>query len=593
MKQDNNQNTWQKQKAQNQKKLFLGLALVFVIVVIIAIAVPVSHVPLLNNIAKKFGLSQDIAKQLTLVDLAFSSFGVETNNMKKAFQKVDISYEPQVFLASRYETQDKRLLDARQMYYNEFEYTRKRPAEIAGIYQDGKEADIPEIAEDTVGTRAVPEENYLAETPSFGGGTTRGVSNGTVNVNGAEGQSGRKARQASDRDEAKRAAEQKINEALPQFANSIYDKKPTGADLSKDKQEQALTDTLDLNNSRIIQPILQGSVVGVGKKTSPIESIMSAGAVSHVLGTPGTFGGHGALGYYIADDLPKAQGRLLDYYYFGSSGYEAAGAYYYTYAAVSRRYKESAKYLAEISFNGDNAKEEILVAPGQSEDTVVRVANEDSPFEVMAAVKANSETCKMGKTTYQDETKDLKRDYNALKDKIKTMSAGHDVDGIENVSEKGAPGSCERCLSNADYAAFIAHFPLLAVIVGQCWGDKTAKLRDKWNNTIDELVSKCKSLEEKEKKYATDCGMDYKRDENKDNCNSFYALKVKGGTRWGQLNSNWDICRNNVKWESSSYYSSFNTDNCVNRQSCENEIKSLFTKIDSNIYFETAPDFVY
>ena len=568
MKQDNNQNTWQKQKAQNQKKLFLGLALVFVIVVIIAIAVPVSHVPLLNNIAKKFGLSQDIAKQLTLVDLAFSSFGVETTNMKKAFQKVDISYEPQVFLASRYETQDKRLLDARQMYYNEFEYTRKRPAEIAGIYQDGKEADIPEIAEDTVGTRAVPEENYLAETPSFGGGTARGVSNGTVNVKGAEGQSGRKARQASDRDAAKRAAEQKINEALPQFANSIYDKKPTGADLSKDKQEQALTETLDLNNSRMIQPILQGSVVGVGKKTSPIESIMSAGAVSHVLGTPGTFGGHGALGYYIADDLPKAQGRLLDYYYFGSSGYEAAGAYYYTYAAVSRRYKESAKYLAEISFNGDNAKEEILVAPGQSEDTVVRVANEDSPFEVMAAMKEHKESCANGHKNYDEQTESYRRIYKEGKAKILDWSLNGG-----SPAANGAPGSCD---------SFIGI------------GEQTERLRGKWNQTINDMISACNKVWEEKKKYASSCGMKLDlKDEDLDTCNSLTDLKVLGGNASLMVYfNNWFIgyCNEIIKWNRTNNSPTFN--GCNSRSSCSQAIPALFNAIESNVKLETEDEFI-
>ena len=156
-----NRNTWQKQKEQNQKRFYWVLSLLLVLAIIVVIAVPVSYVPLFNHISQKFGLSNDIARKLTLIDLAFSSLGVETKNMKETFKKADIVYEPSVFLASRYETQNKRLLDARQMYYNEYEYTHKRPAEIAGIYQDGKEAETPELATQSVGVRAVPEEDYF------------------------------------------------------------------------------------------------------------------------------------------------------------------------------------------------------------------------------------------------------------------------------------------------------------------------------------------------------------------------------------------------------------------------------------------------
>ena len=560
-----NRNTWQKQKEQNQKRFYWVLSLLLVAAIIVVIAVPVSYVPLFSNISQKFGLSNEIARKLTLVDLAFSSLGVETKNMKETFKKADIVYEPSVFLASRYETQDKRLLDARQMYYNEYEYTHKRPAEIAGIYQDGKEAETPELAAQAVGVRAVPEEDYLSD--NFSNTKISKISgNSDISVADA-GTIARKARQASDRDEAKRAAEQKINESLPQFANSIYDKKPTDAELSKDKNEQAMTETLDLNNSRIIKPILQGSVTSIGKKTSPIESLMSAGTVSHVLGTPGTFGGHEALGYYVGDDLPKAQGRLLDYYYFGSTGMDVFNSYYYSYAATSRRYKESAKYLAEITFNGADAKNEILVAPGQSEDTVTRVANEDSPLDIVAAVKSNDAKCTAGRNEYKEKTKQLKRNYNAAKDILLDWSLNH------SASYQGAPGCCKTEIH-------IFNNILL--------GEATSNFRRDWNNKVDEIYNYCTELKQYEADYAGACKMSYGQHEGSDSCGAILALKVDGGC------SNFDMnpaCKNHIKWTPD--YSSINKfkDHCDGKPDCHDKINELFKDIDTSIQLQLVGDY--
>ncbi len=581
-----NRNTWQKQKEQRQKIYYWVISLFFLAAVIVAIAVPVSYVPLFSSISQKFGLSNEIARKLTLVDLAFSSLGVETKNMKETFKKVDINYEPSVFLSSRYETQDKRLLDARKMYYNEYEYTHKRPAEIAGIYQDGKETDIPEISAQAVGVRSVPEgDNNIPDDvyldyetggmhrTSFSGGNGGAVSGVSgASASGAEGQTARKARQASDRDTAaaKRAAENNINSALPQFANSIYDKKPTDAELSKDKNEQAMTETLDLNNSRIIKPILQGSVTSIGKKTSPIESLMNAGTVSHVLGTPGTFGGHEALGYYVGDDLPKAQGRLLDYYYFGSTGMDVFNSYYYSYAATSRRYKESAKYLAEITFNGADAKNEILVAPGQSEDTVTRVANEDSAFEVMAGMREHNASCSSGHAEYDNQTKEYRRIYKEGKEQIKDWSAN----GGEAASH-GAPGSCER--------------------VGGI-GRRTEELRIQWNQTITNMMSACRKIWEAKKEYAQSCGMtlDY-ADSSKDDCESLSDLKVLGGNTalwvYSEGGGFLGFCNDIVKWNRSNESNTFN--GCDGRVDCGKKIPALFEAIEMNVSLEVNDDFVY
>ena len=186
-----------KTKQQSQKKLYLGLVLLLILAMFITIAVPVSYVPLLSNIASKFGLSISVARKLTLLDLALSSVGVETKNMQEAFKKQEIVNEPQMFLSSIFEPQTERLLNAREIYYNEYEKTRRRPSEIAGIYQDGKEADAPEISGELKGIRALPSDDYLSSSQGFEDGSY-GADAGKSAVNKGRG-TRRQARSSYDR----------------------------------------------------------------------------------------------------------------------------------------------------------------------------------------------------------------------------------------------------------------------------------------------------------------------------------------------------------------------------------------------------------
>ena len=292
---------------------------------------------------------------------------------------------------------------------------------------------------------------------------------------------------------------------------------------------------------------------------------MSAGTVSHVLGTPGTFGGHEALGFYVGDDLPKAQGRLLDYHYFGSTGMDVFNSYYYSYAATSRKYKESAKYLAEITFNGADAKNEILVAPGQSEDTVTRVANEDSAFEVMAAMKEHKASCAGGHVEYDNQTKELRQQYKNAKDQIIEWSQNSG-----DLTYKGAPGACENWFDDTTAV-------------------DTEKLRKEWNKTIEDMMAACSALWDAKKEYAKACGMrlEYK-DPNGHNCSSLGDLKVNGGETplVHPINKCWKI----VKWTEWNHSPTFS--GCNSRSDCKEKIPALYNAVESNIQLY-ADDIVF
>ena len=176
-----------------------------------------------------------------MLDLALSSFGIETKNMAEAFKKQEVVYEPDVFLSSRFESGTNRLINARETYYHEYEKTRRRPAEIAGIYQNGNQANTPQIDGDLKGVRALPKDNYFDDDGftdfSYKRATARSANR--AEDLGAKrqvrGSFDRQGQSAQDR----QGASSKKHEPLPDFASSIYD---------EENKEKPLT----LANSRMV-----------------------------------------------------------------------------------------------------------------------------------------------------------------------------------------------------------------------------------------------------------------------------------------------------------------------------------------------------
>ncbi len=546
-----------KTKQQSQKKLYLGLVLLLILAMFITIAVPVSYVPLLSNIASKFGLSASVARKLTLLDLALSSVGVETKNMQETFKKQEIVNEPQMFLSSIFEPQTERLLNAREMYYNEYEKTRRRPSEIAGIYQDGKEADTPEISGELKGVRALPSGDYLSSSQGFEDGSYYGADAGKSAVNKGRG-TRRQARSSYDKQDKEQIVSK---EALPDFVSSVYD-----------TTSQAQSRTIDLNNSRIVKPVFSGSPFKVDKTESSVSKLIGASAFAKTFGSLRSFGGREVLGYYVADELPK--GELFDF--FGTSGQDAFNSYFYSHAAVGRKYRESAKHLSEIAFHGEEQQDKVLVAPSQTMDTVPTVDEGIAPITIMRTVQDNMAKCEQGRKEYEAATRNLRTQYANEKEKLKAISRGEKVNNLENVAEKGAPGSCKRCMDLG---------------IGEvCWGKKTDDLRKLWNDTIDTIKSKCKDLEQAGRTYAATCNMDYVRDGNNDDCDSLEALKVKGGTEWFDI-ENLTICRRNVKWQN--VYVSKTFRGCDSRSSCAQAQEDLFKAIDQNVHLEPRDNFIF
>ena len=87
----------QQQEQKNQNRFILVMSFLFLLALFISLMVPVYYVPLFRNISARYGLSVDIARKLTLLDLALNSLGIETPNMASAFQKYQSEYEPDIF----------------------------------------------------------------------------------------------------------------------------------------------------------------------------------------------------------------------------------------------------------------------------------------------------------------------------------------------------------------------------------------------------------------------------------------------------------------------------------------------------------------
>ena len=618
----------------HQKKVSLVLAALLVIFVLSAVVIPVSYIPLLNNIAHNFGLSSSVTRQLTLLDLALDSLGVETERSREVFKQHEVNDAPSPILYSHYEPEVSHLINARETYYHEFERTRRRPAEVAGIYKDGKEVSIPNLKQGKLsGVRSLPAENYLNDDSVYNSedyeseaGASRSArrateglagsgksssfklrpSNGTVYTEdeiAAEGSAGkskdsRKTRKSFDKDGKQNNNTESV---MPNFVSTVYETKPAKG---KDSEE-AETQTVDINNSRMIRPVFKGSTFDVSKRETPMATLMgSADFVKNLSSL--RFGGYGTLGFFVADNIPESS-PLSNLKNLKRVGNDALNAYFYSYLAPRRKYQESAKYLADVAFTGEEVQEQVLVSLGQGQTKPPVVSsNSLSPIEIQV-IDENREECAQARRVYLNATAELKKRYQEKKNDLKRMTEPTAEYGWE-----GAPGNCatdvqfsykykkrdangqEILNENGEPEIETGFFTLGSDII-----DK----REAWNLLLHQLEQICHQLENQERLYMNNCGITYEKDPDHDVCESIrafitfqkdavyratppdvweykFAPIIEGiADAW-----TWSNCHEVVRWvyPEKAHSIDVNTE-CTDESSCKVAIDKLFKSIDSNI----------
>ncbi len=559
----------QEKEQKNQNRFFLVMSFLFLLVLLISLVVPVYYIPLFRNISGRYGLSVDIARKLTLIDLALNSFGIETPNMASAFQKYQAEYEPDVFYTSRFNTAEagaNRLINAKVTYYHEYERTHKRPAEIAGIYQDKTAVSVPEIDGDLKGVRALPKGDSFTdfEDDGFTDFSYKRATARTQNQDEVMGSKRRQVRGSFDRDGQN--AQGQVNasqkpEPLPDFASSVY----------KSDGDEGEVQTLE--NSRMVKPIVSGPDFSVVKPEGVISQLIGDSSFTDTFAALRNFGGYdGALGYYVKDDLPSL--NLIDF--LGNTGRDMFSSYFYSHASVSRKYIESSKHLSEIAFNGDEPQDKVLIAKDQKQDKVPTLdPAEMSPLTLVLTVKRNMKECEQGRQRYEERVVSIRRAFERHKKRLTDISAGvTPFEGLENVAKNGAPGSCR-----------------IQNVLGVTLGEKTAKLRDKWNSIVDDMKSQCERLDNISEEYASSCKMVYSRDQHKDTCDSLNALKVNGGSSNFQFLHGEPFCRRDVQWSDFSPSATFR--GCISRGDCVEKAEKLFQAIEDNIQLDVQPGFVF
>ena len=552
----------QKQDEKGQKKLILFFSFLFLLALFVSFLVPVYYVPLFKNISSRYGLSSDIARQLTLLDLALSSLGIETPKMASAFQKYEIEYEPDIFYTSRFDAEGKnRLINARETYYHEYERTRKRPAEIAGIYKDDTAVSVPEIDGNVSGVRALPKSDFLDLDDDF---DTK-ASSTTANKDGRLDSRRRQVRSSFDRkimwqDQATGGQGANTNkpEPLPDFASSIY---------VRNTQNEIQT----LENSRMVKPVNKDVPFTVVKPQGTIAKLVGNIGLTEAFSASTSFGTYdGALGYYIKDDLPKFTNL---YNFLGNSGKDMFSSYFYSNSAVNRQFDESSKHLSEIAFHADERQNEILIAKEQKKRKAVQVSPTGSPLVLMLTVKKNLRACDAARESYQLAVRPLLQQYHEAKKELRKISTDN-----TNVAKKGAPGDCRGPMQGLEFLAETQIFY------------KTYWLREgaegNWNGWVDKLKDLCYEIDQEAEKYTNACRMVYKRDNSKDTCESILALKLKGDE------NNLPDCHLHVVWEYPKPEKSPTFDGCDSREDCAQKQDALFAEIDNNIEVLTKPGYV-
>ena len=614
-----------KQK-QKQKSMTLALTFLLVFILFAAVAIPVSYVPGLKDIAHKFGLPDSITRKLTLIDLALSSLGVETSATKDAFKQSEIIDSPEnPLLYASYEPEISHLIDARKTYYYEYEKTRRRPDEISGIYQDGKDVAVPDLKQGQVGgVRSLPNEDYLNDdyNPSdeeYEGGkagssrTRRSLEKGSrgssfrgesYTVDDSFGNTSEKRKKRSSFD---KGAGGSGDPAMPGFVSSVYADNPSPKNNKKD-EDPATTETVDLNNSRMIKPVVNNPSFGVVKRETPIEEFVGNNDLTKNLNDWRSMGGNEVLGYYVADDVTENVGRSI-LNKFGTSGKDMLNAYFYSHASLGRKYIESVKYLTELAFSGGKVdNEEILVAYGQKDRKIPSVPEGISPITLMLKFQQNVKECNEAYDRYIELTKEKRRQYIAKQDELKEILNSPDTPA-------GVPGSCS---SSVDLFWGSVH------IITISEESPTIAKRNSWNNAVNTLSTLCDELQSAEREYANACNLDYNISGENDTCDSINALRLKpGGTQVWYLHNFWESftdfmialstfgiggsfnwnavpCSGWVEWEDFSGHSSFDSSSCRNNGNnntptpaiCENAIDNLFKNIDENISLTAQTDFV-
>ena len=614
-------NLWARMKQQSEKRWSLALGLLFLLALLISISVPVYYVPLFNNISAKYGLPSDIARKLTLLDLSLSSLGVETKNMKDAFKKQKMEDESSPFYTAYYqEPEGSRLINAKETYYHEFERTRRRPAEVAGVYQDGKTVGTPEISDTVKGVRSLPKGSTIDDMDytGYSGGKSSGKAGQAKKIGAGDdgytdfsykdstattaskdevlGSSKRQVRGAYDnRGERIIAGQARPKHAdMPDFASTIY---------NSNGQEETLT----LKNSPIQKPLVIGEPFTVVKTENSISQLVGDSSFVDTFSTLSNFGvTQGVLGHYVQDDWNKAD--LFDL--FGISGRDMFLSYFYSYAGVKRKYLESAKHLSEIAFHGDDPQDRVLVARGQKDSKIPVVDLGTPPLVLMITVKNNLAACEAARLVYEERMRELIPAYEEAKNTIIGISSGTvgAIGSEPNLAWRGAPGACDcgdLCQS-------------------------TMQLRDLWNTNVDTARDKCIAIRQAGEVYANACKMVQKlKDENKDTCENIGVLKEKGGVDWFNpltfiLDEGVSVCRINVQWNDEVTAHSFqrcgreegidwcevlklsaelinDTYSCnppsmveqQSREDCVGKIGDLFEEIDTNIDLDSQPGFMF
>lgn len=560
----------QEKEQKKQNRFFLVMSFLFLFILLISLVVPVYYIPLFRNISGRYGLSVDIARKLTLIDLALNSFGIETPNMASAFQKYQAEYEPDVFYTSRFNTAEagaNRLINAKVTYYHEYERTHKRPAEIAGIYQDKTAVSVPEIDGDLKGVRALPKGDSFTdfEDDGFTDFSYKRATARTQNQDEVMGSKRRQVRGSFDRDGQN--AQGQVNasqkpEPLPDFASSVY----------KSDGDEGEVQTLE--NSRMVKPVVSGPEFSVVKPEGVISQLIGDSSFTDTFAALRNFGGYdGALGYYVKDDLPSL--NLIDF--FGNTGRDMFSSYFYSHASVSRKYIESSKHLSEIAFNGDEPQDKVLIAKDQKQDKVPTLdPAEMSPLTLVLTVKRNMKECEQGRQRYEEAVRPVRDQYTSLKNQLRNISL------YNSTAINGAPGSCE------------AQVEILWGLISWEANSATDNLRnDVWNPLVRELKAKCKQIESLERAYADACKLTYMRDPDKDDCDAIDALEVDGGQQIWQLRCEGQhmSCDECVIWKDLGRSHTFN--GCSSRSECATAQEVLFNKIDENIQLDVQPGFVF
>ena len=394
--------------------------------------------------------------------------------------------------------------------------------------------------------------------------------------------------------------------AMPGFVSSVY---ANSAPQQGKGTNNSVGQPIDLNNSGMVKPVVKGTSFSVRKGETPLEHFIGNSEFANNLTGLHPFGGHSTLGFYVADDLPRNTGRGT-FQKFGVSGEDAISSYFYSYIASGRKYAESAKYLSEVAFNGENVDiEEVLVAHGQKNRKPITLSEDASPFTIMTKVQENIRTCNQAEKHYWAVTQPLRQEYIEKQNHLKSIS-NNDEDPYKNDIPKGAPGSCASTVSLRIeiWNPFGSNWEISALSVDTPLND----IRSDWNSTVDRLKELCNLLQAEEETYVHACNMRYEINDTLDICNSIAALHIRTDgvstsydfgqqaiAWWDQVvNGNDDAWRNldcaeEVRWRHLSLSPTLNASNgCNTPQSCQDSIDTLLDNIDKNVKITPSGNFL-